>query len=143
MSHSTAFHPNGNPAAIRAIYESDRDRNTTAEDFERGEFLIVRTDRNIAWAGRFYGESPKGLFLSDARRLMPDLVASMTISTVATEGVKVPLPSAVPVVRVTGVIEVMQPTDQARESIEAAPVFRLERAENRYYVEDPQSTFGT
>ena len=143
MSHSTAFHPNGNPSAIRAIYEADRDRNTTPEDFERGEFLIVRTDRNIAWAGWFHGESPKGLFLANARRLMPYLVAAMTISTVATEGVKVPLPSAVPMVRVTGVIEVMQPTDLARATIEAAPVFRLERSENRYYVDDPQNTFGT
>lgn len=120
-----------------------REENAFPDDFEFGEFLIVRTDRNVAWSGQYHGESPRGLFLFNARRLMPELVAAMTISNVVSDGVKIALPPVVPFVRVTGVIEVLKPSETAKRSIIDAPVYRLDKPEVPCHAVDPRDTYGT
>ena len=119
-----------------------REENAFPDDFEFGEFLIVRTDRNVAWSGQYHGESPRGLFLYNARRLMPELVAAMTISNVVADGVKIALPPVVPFVRVTGVIEVLKATEAAQRSIIDAPVYRLDKPEVPFHAVDPRDTYG-
>jgi hypothetical protein len=151
-SNHTPFSEENKTRALTRAWEKERDENTSPEDFEYGEFLIVRTAHNQTWAGRYHGESPKGLFLFAARRLMPELSVTMRISTVAVEGVAVALPPAVSLVRVRDVVEVIYPSLAAIASIEAAEVYnwRKDKPEVPMHGDgkvfnpyDPSFTLGT
>jgi hypothetical protein len=89
--------------------------------------VIVRTDR----AGVFYGTLKKHengtAILTDCRRIW-QWYGAASLSQLAVEGTSKPqkckFPPPVPRHTVLGVIEIIETTPKARESIEAVPVWR-------------------
>jgi hypothetical protein len=57
-------------------------------------FVLIVTHRGHVFAGEYWGEDARYLFLRSARKITPDLVAANMASTIAKYGVAGPLPAS-------------------------------------------------
>lgn len=91
-----------------------------------GKYVIVRGDRAACFAGQLVSQDGQTVTLTEARRLWY-WDGAATLSELAVHGTAKPkqckFPASVPEIVVFGVVEMITATEQARENIEAVPVW--------------------
>ena len=92
------------------------------------KYVIVRADRAGVFAGEFESREGDVVVLRNARRLWY-WEGAASLSQLAMEGTKLPdrckFPCSVSVITLFGVIEIINVTPAAKESIEAVPVWEV------------------
>lgn len=112
------------PTATEAA-ECERRETTMASD---RNYWIVRAARAGVFAGEIVRREGQEVEMKNARRLLP-WKGAVTLSQLAMEGVKCPnecnFPCVVHSVIVLEVIEILQCTDAAKQSIQKTPVWQV------------------